>query len=87
MLAHGLGVFGEGFLNPPNTDRRSEIQKEAEAQVLRLPGSRSLVLSNYPAIIAGGREMIFGFLKRERMGASFPTSIKTTSFLGAFSRM
>ena len=31
--------------------------------------------------------MIFGFVNRERMGASFPTSMNTTPSLGAFSSM
>jgi hypothetical protein len=44
-------------------------------------------VSIYPANMAGGREMIFGFLSRDRMGASFPTSMKTAPFLGAFSSM
>jgi hypothetical protein len=51
------------------------------------PLKRALLFQSYPEITAGGREMIFGLCNLERMGASLPTSIKTTSCLGAFSSM
>lgn len=85
-----MDVLHSSFELPLESSMLTTIPHSAPFNITNSPsnGQRGRVFFQlYPVMIAGGREMIFGFCNLERIGASFPTSINTTFCLGAFSNI